>query len=121
MSENYYIGQSYRDALGDGPRYFYALRRNDDGELYFLRSDQLKDKDAVEINVADTFSENFEQFEVGIDFLDGIDENHQIEYLNLKYPQYKWDSRNLLYYIDSQGNLVLRINQGYTYPDGISS
>lgn len=118
---NYNIGQDYQETLGDGTRYFYALRRNADGELYFLRSDQLKDKDAVEINVNGNLDGNLEEFEVGIDYLDGIRADHQIENENLKYPQYRWDSRNVLYYIDSEGNLRIRLNQGYTYPEGISS
>ena len=45
MPSPYYLGQSPDEALGDSPRYWYALRRNDDGELFLLRSDQLKDKD----------------------------------------------------------------------------
>ena len=118
---NYNIGQDYQATLGDGTRYFYALRRNADGELYFLRSDQLKDKDAVEINVNGNLDSNHEEFEVGIDYLDGIRADHQIENENLKYPQYRWDDRSIFYYVDSQGMLVMRINKGFSYPAGIST
>lgn len=121
MSNNYYLGQSPQEALGDSPRFWYALRRNDDGELFLLRSDQLKDKDAVELNAPGNPNENFEEFEPGIDYLEGITEDHEIEFENLIWVQYRWDNRNMLYYIDANGQLIQRINQGYTYPVGTSS
>jgi len=121
MSSNYYLGTTPQEALGNSPRYFYALRRNEDGELFFLRSDQLKDKDQVELNQPGAVEENFSDFEAGINFFEGIDIDHEIEYLNLLWPQYKWDFRSLLFYVDEQGQLVVRTNQNYTYPEGISS
>lgn len=121
MSRNYYLGTSPEEALGDSPRYFYGLRRNSDGELFLVRSDQLKDIDDVELNTPGSIGETFEDFEAGIDFLDGIDSDHEVIYDNLKYPQYKWDNRSIFYYVDSQGQLVMRINRSYTYPTGISS
>lgn len=122
MSNPFYLGTSPAEALGDSPRYFYALRRNDDGELFLLRSDQLKDKDSIELNIPGAPADNFEDFEPGIDYLDGIKEDHEVEYANLVYAQYRWDNRNLLYYIGTdQGRLIQRINQGYVYPEGTSS
>lgn len=121
MPSNYYIGTSPEESLGDSPRYFYAMRRNNDGELFFVRSDQLKDNDEVVLNNPGSVDETFEDFEAGIDFLDGIDSNHNVVYDFLKYPQYKWDNRSMFYYIDSEGQLTMRINNGYTYPNGISS
>lgn len=118
---SYYLGTTPEFALGDSPRYFYALRRNDDGEMFFTRSDQLKDKDQIEINVPGAVGKNFEDFEAGIDFFEGITTEHAIEYANLFLPQYKWDSRSLLFYVNNQGQLVVRINQNYEYPEGISS
>lgn len=118
---NYYLGQSADNALGDSPRYWYALRRNQDGELYFLRSDQLKDKDSIELNLPGDPSENFEDFEPGVDFLDGIEADHEIAHANLIWVQQRWDNRNMLYYVDDEGRLTQRINQGYTYPTGHSS
>lgn len=121
MPSTYYLGQSPDEALGDSPRFLYLLRRNADGELFFLRSDQAIDKESIEINAPGNPAENFEDFESGIDFFEGIAADHEIEYENLRFPQYRWDDRSCLYYIDSQGQLVQRINQGYTYPTGISS
>ena len=121
MSANYYLGTTPETALGDSPRYWYALRRNQDGELFLLRSDQLKDKDSVELNIPGPPEENFEDFEPGVDYFDGIEEDHEVAYNNLVWTQYRWDNRNMLYYIDNEGRLTQRINQGYTYPSGTSS
>lgn len=121
MPSPYYVGQSPDEALGDSPRFLYAIRRNADGELFLLRSDQLKDKDSIEINIPGAVGENFEDFEPGIDFFDGVKEDHEVEYANLVYTQYRWDNRNMLYYVDNQGRLTQRINQGYIYPVGHSS
>jgi hypothetical protein len=121
MPSTYYLGTSPDEALGDSPRYWYAIRRNDDGELFLLRSDQLIDKDSIELNLPGNITENFEDFEPGIDYFEGIKIDHEIEYENLVWTQYRWDNRSMLYYVDSEGRLVQRINQGYTYPTGHSS
>lgn len=121
MPSTYYLGTSPDEALGDSPRYLYLIRRNQDGEIFFLRSDQLKDKEAITLNNPGAPSENYEDFEPGIDYFDGIDIDHEPEWDNLVWTQYRWDNRSILYYIDEDGQLVQRINQNYTYPTGVSS
>lgn len=121
MPSTYYLGTSPEESLGDSPRYFYGLRRNDHGELFFVRSDQLADIGDVTINEPGSLADTFQDFEAGVDYFDGIDAEHEILYENMKYPQYKWDNRSLFFYVDSQGQLVIRINRGYTYPVGISA
>lgn len=121
MPSPYYLGTSPEETLGDSPRYWYAIRRNEDGELFLLRSDQLKDKDSVELNIPGDPAENFEDFEPGVDYFDGIDANHNKPDENLVWTQYRWDNRSMLYYVDSEGRLVQRINQSYAYPTGHSS
>jgi hypothetical protein len=121
MSNTYYLGTSPETALGDSPRYWYAIRRNQDGELFLLRSDQLKDKDSVSLNIPGAPEGNFEDFEPGVDYFEGIGADHEVEYENLVWTQYRWDNRNMLYYIDDEGRLTQRINQGYAYPTGTSS
>ena len=120
-NSTYYLGRSPEDTLGDSPRYWYALRRNNDGELYIVRSDQVLDKEAYQLNIPGPPEENFEDFEPGVDFFDGVDADHELVYENMYYPQYRWDNRSIFYYVDSEGLLVQRINQGYTYPTGIST
>lgn len=115
----YYIGQQPEDILGDTPRYFYGLRRTDNGEIYLVKVDQLDINDSIEINNTGDDEQNFNDFEVGIDFFEGRNVDHTLEFENLKYEQYRWDSRSLYYYIDNDGQLVVRINQKYTYPTGV--
>ena len=119
-TNNYYLGRDPIETLGDSPRYWYALRRNDDGELYIVRSDQVTDKASYSINDVGDPTENFEDFEPGIDYFEGVDAEHNKLFDNMKYTQYRWDDRSIFYYVDSEGNLIQRIFQGYTYPTGIS-
>jgi hypothetical protein len=117
MSGNYYVGDTtLQDILGDSPRFFYGLRRTDDGTLYFEKVDQLTSSASFNLNVPGPNSGNFENFEYGVDFFDGrLATDHSRPYPNLYFDQYRWDNKNCFYYIDSQGQLVVRINQSYTY------
>jgi hypothetical protein len=120
-SSSYYLGTTPTEGLGNSPRYWYALRRNDDGELFLVRSDQIIDRDAYELNIPGPPEEDFDNFVVGTDYLDGIDLTHEPIKENMFYPQYRWDDRSLFYYVDGEGMFIVRINKGYSYPNGISS
>jgi hypothetical protein len=119
----FYIGQTViGDLLGaDNPRYFLALRRTDDGMLYFGKVDQIKDDSQVIVNLAGSNANNYENFEYGVDFFDGrTEEDHSRPYENLYFDQYRWDNKNCFYYINNNGELVVRINKQYPYsPDQI--
>ena len=121
ISSTYYLGTTPTEALGESPRYWYALRKNQDGELFLVRSDQITDLDGYELNIPGPPEEDFDEFEPGVDFLDGIDADHEKPKENMYSPQYKWDNRSLFYYVDSEGMFTVRINRGYSYPNGISS
>jgi hypothetical protein len=119
---SYYIGTS-PEAVVNGfiKRYFYGLRRNDDGELFLIRVDQLRGEGSVVVNDIGIGENNFLDFEEGIDFLEGIDADHNIVHPNLRYTQLKWDGRLLTYYIDpTDGQFIARISQDYSYPENIS-
>jgi len=105
------------DNLGEGnPRYFYGLQRLDDGTLYFYKIDQLTSSATLTLNVPGPNGSNFEQFEYGVDFFDGrLATDHSRPYPNLIFDQYRFDNKNCYYYLDSQGELVVRVNQTYTY------
>ena len=120
-SSTYYLGTTPTEGLGESPRYWYALRRNEDGEMFLVRSDQIIDRDAYELNIPGPPEEDFDNFVVGTDYLDGIDVEHEPVKENMFYPQYRWDDRSLFYYVDDEGMFVVRINKGYAYPNGISS
>jgi hypothetical protein len=117
---SYYVGGdvNLNDILGEGnPRYFYGLRREDDGTLYFTRNDQIGSSTTITLNVAGSNANNFENFEYGVDFFDGrLATDHSRPYPNLYFDQYRWDNKNCFYYIDqASGQLIVRINQAYTY------
>ena len=122
---SYFIGTTSQDVLnGFIKRYFYGLRRNDDGELFLIRIDQLQGgaENVVTVNDIGVAANNYLDFEEGIDFLTGIDEEHEIVYDNLRYPQLRWDGRSLSYFIDPvDGQFIQRISQGAAESEGIST
>ena len=116
MSGHYVGATSIADILGDSPRFFYGLTRTDDGTLYFNKIDQLTSASTITLNVPGPNADNFENFEYGVDFFDGrLAEDHSRPYPNLYFDQYRWDSKNCYYYINDNGELVVRVNQGYAY------
>jgi hypothetical protein len=115
-NNNYVFGRDQETLLGGQPRYLYALRRTDDGLVYFVRVDQLKATDSITINDPGPSVDDFTEFEYGVDFFDGrLESDHSRPYANLRWDQYRWDDRNMFYYINEQGELVVRINQNYVY------
>ena len=119
---SHYIGNN-PGAIVQGfiKQYFYGMRRNEDGELFLLRVDQLSGQGTATINDIGIGENNYPDFEEGIDFLEGIDANHDIVYENLRYQQIKWDGRLLTYYIDpTDGQFIVRISEDYVYPENIS-
>ena len=120
---SHYIGNN-PGAIVQGfiKQYFYGMRRNEDGELFLLRVDQLSGQGTATINDIGVGENNYPDFEEGIDFLEGIDANHDIVYENLRYQQIKWDGRLLTYYIDpTDGQFIVRISEDYVYPENIST
>ena len=102
-------------------RFFYGLRRSDQGELFFTKIDQMNPDAVVQINKPGDPENNFNEFEQGIDFFEGRDQNHEIVYENLIYEQMRWDNRHVNYYVNDEGEFVMRLNKPYTYPTDISS
>ena len=96
-------------------RYFYGLRRTDAGELYMVKSDLLRLEDGVQLNRPGNIDENYNNWSRGEDFFEGRDQQHRKTYPNLVYEQYKWDGRNLFYYVNKEGELVLKVNEAHTY------
>ncbi len=119
MASNYFFGRDADELLGGAPRYFYGLKRSDEGELTFTRVNQLSREDPLLINDVGDPEDNYEDFEIGIDFYEGRDVYHNIVFTNLRYEQYRWDDRSIYYYVDTDGQLVARINTKYSYPSGI--
>ena len=62
----YYVGNEFNlsDFLGEGnPRYFYGLRRLDDGTLFFDKVDQITSTASIAVNIPGPNTGNFENFE----------------------------------------------------------
>lgn len=103
-----YIGNSLQDLLGTYvKRYFYGIRRTDDGDLFFMKYDQIGD-DTLIINNAGVPAENYPNFTEGQDFFEGRDQTHEIIYANLNYEQFLWDDRSLTYILSDDGNFILK-------------
>jgi hypothetical protein len=117
---NYYLGTDPQSALGDTPRFLYGIRKNENGSLFLLRIDNIRDKEIAVINIPGEETGNYTDFEVGVDFFEGLDVNHNPVYDNLNYQQYRWDDRALFYYVDADGQLSVVINNGHVYDNGAS-
>lgn len=102
-------------------RYFYGLRRTDQGELFVGKVDQLSKTDSIDINLPGAAEENFPDLEENVDFYEGRDVFHNTIYDNLRYEQFRWDKRNIYYYVNSDGELVARINEKFNYDPNSSS
>tara|TARA_B110000503_G_scaffold8525_1_gene11595 strand:+ start:1695 stop:2069 length:375 start_codon:yes stop_codon:yes gene_type:complete len=121
MSANY-TGFSPDSILGAMQnRFFYGLRRTDQGELFAGKLDQLSNNDTIAVNNPGAPEDNFSNFSEGQDFYEGRDINHEIVYKNLSYEQFRWDDRNIYYYVNAEGELVVRINQKFVYDENSSS
>ena len=112
----YFIGTQPSETGDLSSRFFYAIRRTDDGLLYLIKVDQLKDDDEVIINNPGLTDNDFTEFEDGVDFFDGrLEEDHSRPHSNFQWDQYRWDSRSVFYYINDNGEFVVRVNKEYTY------
>jgi hypothetical protein len=121
MSSNYTGVTPEQVFIATDSRFFYGLRRTDNGELFLAKADQLKKTDSITINKPGDMAENYTTFSQGVDFYDGRDDDHNLIHENLNYEQHRWDNRNILYYVNSEGELVQRINENYIYDDNSSS
>lgn len=117
-----YIGINSDQIYGSiDNRYFYAIRRTDEGELFLSKIDQTKKGDSVTLIQGNATTNSFQNFDQGQDFFEGRDVFHEIVYEDLKYEQFKWDNKSLFYYIDDDGYFTIKINQNHVYDDNASS
>lgn len=120
MSTNY-TGQTPGEVVQSfGKRFLYGLKRTDEGELWLGKLDQMQPESSLAINIPGDPEDNFDNLEEGQNFFEGRDNNHKKVYENLNYEQFKWDNRNIMYYVDDEGQLVARVNRNFTY-DPLSS
>ena len=96
-----YVGASAEQYFQqNGDRFFYGLRRTDDGELFLGKVDQMAQDDVVQINKIGDPVDNYPNYEEGQEFYEGRDYVHNLVYANLNYEQFKHDDRDIFYYIN---------------------
>ena len=119
-----YVGETADQIIASlKDRFFYGLRRTDQGELFLGKMDQLGQgaNAEIQINKPGDNSNDFDDFEEGSDFYEGRNVEHELVYSNLNYEQYRWADKNIWYYINSDGELVASVNKKHVYDDGSSS
>lgn len=104
--------------------FFYGINRNDtDGFLTLYKVDVNDIDTTIPIqspSIDPSGDRPFDKFEQGVDFFDGRDVEHNLVYDGLICEQYRWDSKNVFYFIDEEGNLTARINYPYNYSEGVT-
>lgn len=104
MSSSVYIVGGTSDS---GAYYFYALRRDDEGNLFIRRDDVSNENISPDIFgpiKPSEFDGNF----IDVDYFDGRNTDHTLENTteNVKYEQWYWDNKLASFYIDADGELV---------------
>ena len=123
MANNYYLGQTPEEFFNKNERYFYGIRRDENGFLALSKMNMDTSTDAIEVqnlNLTGEIERTYDGFEDGVDFFDGVDAARNTNFQGLKYEQYKWSADDLYYYVDGQGQLCVRINIPYNYSEGIT-
>jgi hypothetical protein len=104
---------------GTPPSYFYRLTRDNTGYLVFTKVDLNADGSAVVINnnTVTTSEAEQQQFDISSDTaVINIDAGHEIINLAAGHSQYKIKPEDLLYFIDDNGDMIVRINGSRDYP-----
>ena len=99
--------------------YFYRLTRDNTGYLVFTKVDLNADGTAVVINnnTVSTAEAEQQQFDISNDtVVINIDANHELINNAAGHSQYKIKPEDLLYFIDDNGDMIVRINGSRDYP-----
>lgn len=101
------------------PSYFYKLTRDATGYLIFTKVDLNADSTAVTVNnnTQGTAPDQQQQFDISSDVVEiNIDFGHEIINAAAGHSQYKIKPEDLVYFINNNGDMIVRINGGYDYP-----
>jgi hypothetical protein len=104
MASNVFLVGGTSDS---GAYYFYALRRDDEGNLFIRRDDVANEANSIDVfglNKPVEFDGNF----IGVDYDAGRNSDHTLENTieDVKYEQWYWDTKLASFYIDADGELV---------------
>lgn len=101
------------------PSYFYKLSRDTTGYLVFTKVDLNADGTAIVVNnnALGTAPDQQQQFDIGSDVVViNVDADHEIINSAAGHSQYKIKPEDLVYFINDNGDMIVRINGGYDYP-----
>ena len=104
---------------GIPPSYFYRLTRDSTGYLTFTKIDLNADTSEIAINnnTVSTMETEQQQFDISSDtVVINIDSGHNVIDLAAGHSQYKIKPEDLLYFINDNGDMIVRINGSRTYP-----
>ena len=120
MADTFVIGKTVAEALGGSTnRYFYGLKVDEEGTLYFGRVDITSSDDLI---IFDTIPpDDLSDISIpGDDFFDGKDpDTHEVLDPSLRYQQFRWDSRLISYYLDADGVFSAIIGSDRSYPTDV--
>lgn len=121
MNQNYLGAVGSESTLGtSNQRYFYAIRTDEEGNIFITKIDIWTSSDTIEINAPGDTDDDWEYFELGVDYFDGKNPvTHEKDTPNLNFDQYRFDSRSAYYYINANGELIVRYNQEYNYSQDV--
>ena len=123
-ANTYYLGQTPEEYFSKTEKYFYGVKRDADGFLVVTKVNLDTSTDSIDMadlpNMGD-LNQSFDELEEGVDFFDGIAQDRSSNYEGLNFEQYRWSADDLYYYVNSEGQLCVRVNVPYNYAEGVTS
>lgn len=102
---------------GLSPSYFYRLNRDATGYLVFTKVDLVADSTEIVINNNAVSTTDQQQFDISSDVVViNVDANHEVIDQAAGHSQYKIKPEDLLYFINEDGDMIVRINGSRDYP-----
>lgn len=98
-------------------RYIYALRRDDEGNLFVARVNINDQSDGIELfqgPVSETITDTIDVY--SDDYFDGRSATtRELVDENLYYEQWRWDGRFVSYFLNEDGEFVASIGGNHAY------
>ena len=119
MQSNVFLLSGEDDTVS---KYLYALRLDNDGTLYLNRVDSSKHDSSITLFLGPLTNQNVaDKFDLSTgEFYDGRDINsRELVDENLYYEQWRWDSKFISYYINSDGEFVALVGEDRIYPEDV--
>ena len=107
---------SYQGDISRSNSYWvYALRRDDEGMLYFTKVSSASTETGVDVGMRYDGTQVTEFGDYDDYVLETTPEKSYSNNPQDKYQQFRFDSRNLNYFLDDDGYFVLKVTGSHTY------